>query len=141
MQRVFGPVRDHDLLGCVGQPVDGFILFGNGRAQLGDATGHGVVGVAGFHRRADVALLILDAQEGVNALDTHIGGYAHESRRSVIIVVNKWDAIKKGPTTTEDFTAEIRDRMKYLDYAPIVFISALRGQRLGSLLKAIAQSR
>lgn len=89
--------------------------------------------------RADVALLILDAEEGVNALDTHIGGYAHESRRSVIIVVNKWDAVKKGPTSTQDFTQEIRDRMKYLDYAPIVFISALRGQRLGSLLKAIAQ--
>jgi GTP-binding protein len=89
--------------------------------------------------RADVALLILDAEEGVSALDTHIGGYAHESRRSVIIVVNKWDAIQKGPTTTEDFTREIRDRLKYLDYAPIVFISALRGQRLGSLLKAIVQ--
>ncbi len=89
--------------------------------------------------RVDVALLILDAQEGVNALDTHIGGYAHESRRSVIIVVNKWDAIKKGPTTTQDFTREIRERMKYLDYAPIVFISALRGQRLGSLLQTIAQ--
>jgi len=89
--------------------------------------------------RAEVALLILDAQEGVTALDTHIGGYAHESRRSVIIVVNKWDAIRKGPTTTQDFTQEIRDRMKYLDYAPIVFISALRGQRLGNLLQAIAQ--
>ena len=89
--------------------------------------------------RADVALLILDAQEGVSALDTHIGGYAHESRRSVIIVVNKWDAIEKGPTTQEDFTRQIRDRLKYLSYAPIVFISALRGQRLGSLLKAIVQ--
>jgi len=89
--------------------------------------------------RADVALLILDAQEGVTAADTHIGGYAHESRRSVIIVVNKWDAIKKGPTTTQDFTEKIRERMKYLDYAPIVFISALRGQRVGNLLKAIAQ--
>jgi GTP-binding protein len=89
--------------------------------------------------RADVALLILDAQEGVTALDTHIGGYAHESRRSVIIVVNKWDAIPKGPTTTKDFTQEIRERMKYLDYAPIVFISALRGQRLGNLLKEIGQ--
>ena len=82
-----------------------------------------------------MALLILDAQEGVNALDTHIGGYAHESRRSVIIVVNKWDAIQKGPTTTEDFTAEIRDRLKYLDYAPIVFISALRGPAVGKLAK------
>jgi GTP-binding protein len=89
--------------------------------------------------QADVALLILDAEEGVNALDTHIGGYAHESRRSVIIVVNKWDAIQKGPTATQDFTQEIRERLKYLDYAPIVFISALRGQRLGNLLQAITQ--
>jgi GTP-binding protein len=89
--------------------------------------------------QADVALLILDAQEGVNALDTHIGGYAHESRRSVIIVVNKWDAIRKGPTTTQDFTRDIRERMKYLDYAPIVFVSALGGQRLGNLVQAIAQ--
>ena len=89
--------------------------------------------------QADVALLILDAEEGVNALDTHIGGYAHESRRSVIIVVNKWDAIKKGPTTTQDFRQEIRERLKYLDYAPLLFVSALRGQRLGDLLKAIAE--
>jgi GTP-binding protein len=88
---------------------------------------------------AEVALLILDAQDGVSALDTHIGGYAHESRCSVVIVVNKWDAIHKGPTTHEDFTREIRERMKYLDYAPIVFISALRGQRLGNVLQAIAQ--
>jgi GTP-binding protein len=92
-----------------------------------------------YLERADVALLILDAQEGVNALDTHIGGYAHESRRSVVIVVNKWDAISKGPTTTQDFTRQIRERMKYLDYAPVVFVSALRGQRMGSLLKAIVQ--
>jgi len=89
--------------------------------------------------RADVALLVLDAPEGVTALDTHIGGYAHESHRSVVIVVNKWDAIRKGPTTTHDYTLLIRRRMKYLDYAPIVFISALRGQRLGELLKTIAQ--
>ena len=89
--------------------------------------------------RADVALLMLDAPEGVTALDTHIGGYAHESRRSVILVVNKWDAIPKGPTTTRDFTQTIREQMKYLDYAPIVFISALRGERLGNLLKTIAQ--
>jgi len=89
--------------------------------------------------RADVALLILDAVEGVTALDTHIGGYAHESRRSVVIVVNKWDAIPKGPTATRDYTQIIRERMKYLDYVPIVFISALRGQRLGNLLKTMAE--
>jgi GTP-binding protein len=89
--------------------------------------------------RADVALLVLDAPEGVTALDTHIGGYAHESHRSVVIVVNKWDAIRKGPATTDEYTQLIRRKMKYLDYAPIVFISALRGQRLGALLKTIAQ--
>jgi len=89
--------------------------------------------------RADVALLLLDAEEGLTAVDTHIGGYAHESGRSVIIVVNKWDAIPKGPTTTQDFTRIIREGMKFLSYAPIVFISAIRGQRLGNLLKAIAQ--
>jgi len=89
--------------------------------------------------RADVALLILDAAEGVSAVDTHIGGYAHESGRSTVIVVNKWDAIEKGPTTTHEFTEMIRERMKFLDYAPIVFISALRKQRLGKLLAAIVE--
>jgi GTP-binding protein len=89
--------------------------------------------------RADVALLMLDGPEGITALDTHIGGYAHESRRSVIIVVNKWDAVKKGPATTRDYIQMIRERMKFLAYAPIVFISALAGQKLGNLLKTIAQ--
>jgi GTP-binding protein len=89
--------------------------------------------------RADVALLILDAVEGVTALDTHIGGYAHESHRSVVVVVNKWDAVKKGPTTTDDYLRTVRQRMKYLDYAPVIFISALRGQRLGKLLSTVAE--
>jgi len=89
--------------------------------------------------RADVALLLLDGPEGVTALDTHIGGYAHESRRSVIIVVNKWDVVKKGATTTRDYLRTIRRRMKFLDYAPVIFISALHRQKLGSLLKTIAQ--
>jgi len=87
--------------------------------------------------RADVALLLLDATEGVTALDAHIGGYAHQSRRSVLLVVNKWDAIPKGPNTAQEFTRAIRQRMKYLDYAPIVLISALKGQRLGKLLATV----
>ncbi len=89
--------------------------------------------------RSDVALLVIDAVEGVTALDTHIGGYAHESGRSVIVVVNKWDAIQKSPTATRDYTQIIRRRMKYLDYAPVVFVSALKGQRLGTLLVTIAR--
>jgi GTP-binding protein len=89
--------------------------------------------------RADVALLLLDGPEGVTALDAHIGGYAHESGRSVIIVVNKWDAVKKGPNALEDYARAIRRRMKFLAYAPIRFISALHGQQLGGLLKTIAE--
>ena len=89
--------------------------------------------------RADVALLMLDGPEGITALDTHIGGYAQQSRRSVIIVVNKWDAVKKGPTTQRDYMQMIRRRMKFLAYAPIVFISALAGHKLGDLLKTIVQ--
>jgi GTP-binding protein len=89
--------------------------------------------------QADIALFIIDAAEGVAALDTHIAGYAHESRRSVILVVNKYDSIQKGLTTTIDYTKELRQRMKFLDYAPIAFISALKGQRLQSLWKLIAE--
>jgi GTP-binding protein len=87
--------------------------------------------------RSDVTLLMLDALEGVSALDTHIGGYAHESQRSVILVVNKWDAVPKGPRATQEFTEIVRRRLKYLDYAPLVFISALRRQRLGRLMDII----
>jgi len=89
--------------------------------------------------RADVALLVLDALEGVTALDTHIGGYAHESHRSVVLAVNKWDAVSRGPTARAEYTRTVRRRMKYLDYAPLDFISAKNGVGLGRLLEAIAQ--
>ncbi|HUI41503.1 MAG TPA: ribosome biogenesis GTPase Der [Terriglobia bacterium] len=89
--------------------------------------------------RSDVALVLIDATEGVTALDTHIGGYAYESHRSVIVVVNKWDTAPKGLAAVEDFTREVRRKMKYLDFAPLVFVSALKGQRLGKLLEAVAE--
>jgi GTP-binding protein len=89
--------------------------------------------------RADLALLVIDAQEGISALDAHIGGYAHESSRSVILVLNKWDAVKKGPAAVREYTQALRRRMKFLDYAPIVFISALKGQRLESLWQSIEE--
>ncbi len=89
--------------------------------------------------RSDLALLLLDATEGVSALDARIGGYAHESGRSIILVVNKWDAVEKGSETTQEFTRYIRARMKYLDYAPMIFLSALTGQRLGKLVSLMAE--
>lgn len=90
--------------------------------------------------RSDVAILLLDATEGITALDAHIGGYAHESHRSVVVAVNKWDAVTKGPTTTDDFTRRVRDRLKYLDYARVVYLSALKGQRLDRLLTAVIEA-
>jgi GTP-binding protein len=90
--------------------------------------------------RADVVLLLIDAVEGVTALDAHIAGYAHEAGRSIIIVVNKWDVIEKDTYTVNEYEGKIRDAMKFLDYAPIVFVSALTGQRVMKLPALIAQA-
>ena len=82
---------------------------------------------------ADVALLVIDAVDGVTAADATIGGYAHESGRSVIIVVNKWDVVTTGrtdgkpPADREIFEQQLRTVLKYLNYAPVVFLSALEG--------------
>lgn len=90
--------------------------------------------------RADVVLLVIDAIEGVTALDANIAGYAHEAGRSVIIIVNKWDAVEKDTYTTNEYEQKIRDTMKFLDYAPIIFISALTGQRLVRLPALISRA-
>ena len=87
---------------------------------------------------ADVALLVIDAVDGVTAADATIGGYAHESGRSVIIVVNKWDLVTTGrtdgkpPADREIFEQQLRSVLKYLSYAPVVFLSALEGTVAGS---------
>jgi GTP-binding protein len=104
---------------------------------------------------ADVALLIIDATEGVTASDATIGGYAHESGRSVIIVVNKWDAVTTGrtdgkpPADREIFERQLRNVLKYLSYAPVIFLSALEGtgpdwkgkSRVLGEVKAVAAER
>jgi GTPase len=90
--------------------------------------------------RADVVLLLIDAVEGVTALDAHIAGYAHEAGRSIIIVVNKWDLIEKDTYTVNEYASKIRDAMKFLEYAPVIFVSALSGQRVLKLPALIAQA-
>jgi GTP-binding protein len=87
---------------------------------------------------ADVALLVIDATDGVTAADATIGGYAHESGRSVIILVNKWDAVTTGrtdgkpPADREIFEKQLRSVLKYLSYAPVIFLSALEGTGPGA---------
>lgn len=90
--------------------------------------------------QADVVLMVIDAIEGVTALDANIAGYAHEAGRSLIIVVNKWDAIEKDTWTVNAYEEKIRDQMKFLDYAPIIFLSALSGQRVVRLPALIARA-
>jgi GTP-binding protein len=92
-------------------------------------------------QRADVALLLIDAVEGVTKLDAAIGGYASESGCSVIIVLNKWDRIPKDQSTIEEYSRSVRRRMKYLSYAPIVAVSALTGQRVSKLFSMISSAR
>jgi GTP-binding protein len=92
-------------------------------------------------RMAHVVLLVLDATEGVVALDSTIAGYAHEGGRGLIIVVNKWDEVT-GQTGQKknDFEQKVRDQFKFLEYAPVVFISAKTGAGVGSLFRLIAEA-
>ena len=85
--------------------------------------------------RADVAIVIIDAAEGPTALDAHIAGYAHDAGCSIIIACNKWDAVKNKETSTSmQFERKVREKMKFLEWAPVVMISALSGQRVENLL-------
>ena len=86
-------------------------------------------------RLADIVLLVMDASEGFVALDATIAGYAHEGGRPVILVINKWDLITSGKR--KEFEQNVRDRLKFLDYAPMVFMSALEGSGVNDLLELI----
>lgn len=85
--------------------------------------------------RSDVVLLLIDAKEGVSEQDTKIAGYVDEAGKPAVIVVNKWDAIEKETGTLEKYTKEIREKLKFMEYAPVVYISALTGQRVNRILE------
>lgn len=87
--------------------------------------------------RSDVCLLMIDAKEGVTEQDTKIAGEAHEAGKGIIIVVNKWDEIEKETGTLEKYQKEVYERLSYLSYAPIIFISAKTGQRVDKLFDMI----
>lgn len=87
--------------------------------------------------KSDVCLIIIDATEGVTEQDEKIAGIAHESGKGVIIVINKWDLIKKENGTLENYKKQVYAKLSYLDYAPIVFISAITGQRINNIFEMI----
>lgn len=89
--------------------------------------------------RSDVVLMVLNGEEGIREQDKRVAGYAHEAGKGIIIVVNKWDLVEKETNTMRDFETEIRDEFQYLDYAPIIFVSAVTKQRLNKLPELIEE--
>ena len=91
--------------------------------------------------RADVVVVVIDASEGVTEQDAKIAGIAHDRGKGVIIAVNKWDAIEKNDKTIYEFTRKVKDTLSFMQYAEIIFISALTGQRLNKLFETIDMVR
>jgi len=84
--------------------------------------------------RADVVLLVVDAGSGITAQDTHIAGFILDAWKSAVVVVNKWDSIKKDTYTMQQYSLHVREELNFMDYIPIVYISALTGQRVDQVL-------
>lgn len=87
--------------------------------------------------RSDVVLVLIDADTGIREQDKTIAGYAHDAGRGIVIVVNKWDTINSEETSTKDFEDEIRNQFQFLDYAPIIFVSAKTKRRLQRVVPTI----
>lgn len=87
--------------------------------------------------RSNICVLVIDATEGVTEQDTKIAGYAHDNGKAIIIAINKWDLVNKDNKTHNEFVKDIRDDLGFILYAPIVFISAITGQRVDNLLETI----
>src|SRR5699024_10546490 len=89
--------------------------------------------------KSDVVCVVLNAEEGIREQDKRVAGYAHNAGKGVIIVVNKWDTLKKDTNTMKDFENQIRVEFQYLSYAPILFTSAIKGQRLDQIPELVAR--
>ena len=90
-------------------------------------------------QRADVILLLIDAIDGPTAQDAHVAGYALQSNKSIVVLVNKWDAIEKDEGTMLAYTQRVRVALRFLDYVPVLFISARTGQRVDKVLPTALQ--
>ncbi len=87
--------------------------------------------------RCDVALLLIDAKEGVTEQDSKIAGYIDDQGKPAVIIINKWDAVDKDTNTMNEYIKEVRKELKFMEYAPVMFISALTGQRTGNVVEMV----
>lgn len=139
-----------DIPGTTRDAIDSTFTFENQKYLLIDTAGmrrrkkiedpverYSVLRALQAIERTDVVLLLIDATSGVTEQDTKIAGYAHEEGKSIIIVVNKWDLIEKDGKTMSKFDQAIRNDLSFLHYAPIIYISALTGQRVVKILELV----
>jgi GTPase len=139
-----------DVPGTTRDAIDTLFVIGDRRYVLIDTAGirrksritlklekYSVVEVLRSIDRSDVALLLLDATEGVTDQDARIAGFIHEKGKGCVVVVNKWDLIEKDSETVNEFEERIREELKFLSYAPVIFISARTGQRVTRILDLV----
>jgi GTP-binding protein len=141
----------HEEPGTTRDPIDELIRFHGQEILLVDTAGlrkrkkiardktslegDSVKGTLAVIRRSDVAILVLDATELIQAQDTKIAGYIDQEGKGCLVCVNKWDLVEKDTMSTVQFEERLRERLKFLSYAPVVFTSAKTGQRIGKLLE------
>lgn len=139
-----------DIPGTTRDSIDSYFSFGDTDYVFVDTAGlrrkrsiyenierYSVVRTLAAVDRSDICVLVIDATEGVTEQDTKIAGYAHDNGKAIIIGVNKWDLVNKETNTARAFEKKIRETLGFINYAPIVFISALTGQRINKLLELI----
>lgn len=137
-----------DVAGTTRDAIDSYLENGDDKFILIDTAGlrrkskvkeeierYSVIRTYAAIERADVCILMIDAQEGVTEQDEKIIGYAHELNKAIMVVVNKWDLIEKDDKTLDKYKKELQSKLKFLSYAPYVFISALTGQRTHKILE------
>jgi GTPase len=139
-----------DIPGTTRDAIDSYIEVGEDKFLFIDTAGirrkskvteeverYSVLRAISAIERADVSLIMIDAEAGVTEQDEKIAGLAHEAGKASVIVVNKWDLIEKDDKTMNEFTKNVRNDLAFLSYAPIVFISAKTGQRINRLIELI----
>ncbi|MCL4458888.1 MAG: ribosome biogenesis GTPase Der [Chloroflexi bacterium] len=142
----------HEVPGTTRDAIDTFLEYGDRRVVLIDTAGirrrgrveagiekYSVLRALRAINRADIAALVIDAVEGIAAQDTHIAGYIQQAAKGIILIVNKWDLVKKTSHTEKEFTRAIREELKFLPYAPILFTSAKTKQGVPKILPAALQ--
>ncbi len=102
-----------------------------------DIEHYSIIRAVGAVERSNVVILVIDAEEGVTEQDAKIAGVAHEKNKGILILVNKWDLVEKDNTTVKNFTKKVREILSFLDYADILFVSALTGQRLSQIFDKV----